>query len=104
MKLQNEWELIFTPRSHSSAWPWNIVLYNDRLCYDMIIFQIWKGSCQGLLRYEFKKKCRKTGNETCFVTLSRTPGSDPGIRRYVMKGYTMILLCFKYARALPSGS
>ena len=29
------------------------MLCNERFCYDMIMFQVWKGSCQSLLKYEW---------------------------------------------------
>ena len=38
------------------------MLCDERLCYDMITFHVWKNSCQWLLSYECLKNLKVSGD------------------------------------------
>ena len=45
----------FLPLSPTQGSDWRVMSCDERSCQDMNTFQIWKGSCEWLLRYDFEK-------------------------------------------------
>ena len=66
------------------------------------MFQVWKGTCQWLMRYEYLKNFVVKLYSECdliFFPLS-PPNPDSEVWCFVINGYVMICLWSKYGRVL----